>query len=231
MAAVRGGLSGSKTLVDLFYDVLSPYSWLGFEVLCRYRPIWNIELRLRPAFLGGVMNETGNQPPAMVPQRARYMTKDIPRMAKYYQVPLQAPKDFFETVIRKGSLSAMRFISAVDIAQPQFVESVSRELWMRIWNRDEDITQPESILAAAEKAGVPLEQAKKLLEMSASPEVKNRLKTTTAEAIKYGAFGMPSVVAHVDGKPELFFGSDRLELLASILGEKWLGPVPASAKL
>jgi len=30
---------------------------------------------------------------------------------------------------------------------------------------------------------------------------------------------MPAVVAHVNGKPHLFFGSDRLELLASIIGE------------
>ncbi|XP_077201966.1 glutathione S-transferase kappa 1 [Paroedura picta] len=231
MAAVRAGAQGSKTLVDLFYDVVSPYSWLGFEVLCRYRTIWNIELRLRPSFLGGIMKESGNQPPAMLPKRAMYMSNDLPRMAKFYQVPLHSPKDFFETVIKKGSLPAMRFVSAVDMAQPQFLESVSRELWMRIWSRDEDIVQPESILTAAEQAGMPSEQAKMLLEMSTSPEVKNRLKTTTDEALKYGAFGLPSFVAHVNDRPQLLFGSDRLELLANVLGEKWLGPVPVSSKL
>lgn len=30
---------------------------------------------------------------------------------------------------------------------------------------------------------------------------------------------MPAVVAHYDGKPHLFFGSDRLELLGSVIGE------------
>lgn len=30
---------------------------------------------------------------------------------------------------------------------------------------------------------------------------------------------MPAIVAHIDGKPQLFFGSDRLELLASNIGE------------
>ncbi|XP_048338661.1 glutathione S-transferase kappa 1-like, partial [Sphaerodactylus townsendi] len=218
MAAVREGLGRSKKLVDLFYDVVSPYSWLALEVLCRYQSIWNIELRLRPTFLGGIMKETGNQPPAMVPKKGEYMNKDLPRLAKFYQLPLQAPKNFFETVIKKGSLPAMRFVTAVDIAQPQFVESVSRELWMRIWCRDEDIFQAESILAAAEQAGIPLDQAKKLLEMSASTEVKNRLKTTTDEALKYGAFGLPLLCVHVNGDGlKLFFGSDGLELLASIL--------------
>ena len=33
------------------------------------------------------------------------------------------------------------------------------------------------------------------------------------------AFGAPFIVAHVDGKKEVFFGSDRMELLAYILGK------------
>lgn len=87
----------SKKVVELFYDVVSPYSWLGFEVcsspfvfkrlrqrfccgggglcaaqapwraplcscvqvMCRYRHVWNIDLKLRPAFLGGVMQGSG----------------------------------------------------------------------------------------------------------------------------------------------------------------------------
>lgn len=174
---------------------------------------------------------TGNKPPAMVPKRGEYMTKDIIRMAKYYQVPVQIPKDFFNTVIKKGSLSTMRFLTAVDLTQPQFVEPLSREFWMRIWSRDEDITQPESILAASGKAGLPLDKAQELLEMSTSPEVKDRLRAVTDEAMEYGAFGVPSFVAHVGDKPQLFFGSDRIELLGYLLGEKWLGPVPASPNL
>uniref|UniRef100_A0ABM5FR86 Glutathione S-transferase kappa n=1 Tax=Pogona vitticeps TaxID=103695 RepID=A0ABM5FR86_9SAUR len=230
-ATASRGVGTGKKRVDFFFDVLSPYSWFGFEILCRYRPIWNMELFLRPVFLAGIMKESGNQPPAMLPRRGAYMTKDLKRMAKFYQVPLQQPADFMGTVIRKGSLAAMRFITAVDLTEPRFVESVSRELWLRIWSRDEDITQPESILAAAVKAGLPEGQAQKLLEMSTSPDVKDRLKAATEEVLKYGAFGLPCSVIYVDDKPQLLFGSDRLELLAHLLGEKWQGPVPASPKL
>ncbi|XP_011845270.1 glutathione S-transferase kappa 1 isoform X4 [Macaca nemestrina] len=169
--------------VELFYDVLSPYSWLGFEVLCRYQNIWNINLQLRPSLIGGIMKDS-------------------------------------------GSLSAMRFLTAVSLEHPEMLEKVSRELWMRVWSRDEDITQPQSILAAAEKAGMSAEQAQGLLEKISTPKVKNQLKETTEAACRYGAFGLPITVAHVDGQTHMIFGSDRMELLAFLLGEKWMGPVP-----
>ncbi|PKK30470.1 glutathione S-transferase kappa 1 isoform X2 [Columba livia] len=204
-----------RTLVELFYDVVSPYSWLGFEVLCRYQHIWNIDLRFRPAFLGGIMQATGNKPPAMLPKRAEYLLKDIKRMAEYYQVPVQISGDDFQRILGKSTLGAMRFITAIDMTQPRYLEPLSREFWIRFWSQ------------VAGQAGLSSEVAQKQLEMISSSAVKNRLKETTEEAIKYGAFGMPTVVAHFNGEPHLFFGSDRLELLGSIIGEKWQGPVPS----
>ncbi|XP_018422141.1 PREDICTED: glutathione S-transferase kappa 1-like isoform X3 [Nanorana parkeri] len=175
-------------VLELFYDVVSSYSWLGFEIMCRYKNIWNVDVQFRPGFLGGIMQAT-------------------------------------------GSLSAMRFVTAVQLVHPEFVEPVSRELWRRIWSEDKDITEPESILEAAKKAGMPEDVAKKVLATISSPEVKNKLKETTESALKYGVFGMPSIVAHINGKPQLYFGSDRFELLAHKLGEKWYGPVPQKSHL
>ncbi|XP_057641681.1 glutathione S-transferase kappa 1 isoform X5 [Chionomys nivalis] len=173
----------ARRTLELFYDVLSPYSWLGFEVLCRYQHLWNIKLQLHPALIAGIMNDS-------------------------------------------GSLNAMRFLTAVSMEQPELLEKVSRELWMRIWSRDEDITESQSILAAAEKAGMSPEQAQHLLEKISTAQVKNKLKETTDAACSYGAFGLPTTVAHIDGKTYMLFGSDRMELLAYLLGEKWMGPVP-----
>ncbi|NWV30648.1 GSTK1 transferase, partial [Grantiella picta] len=214
--------SMGRTLVELFYDVISPYSWLGFEVLCRYQHIWNINLRLRPAFLGGIMQQTGNKPPAMLPKRGEYMLKDVKRMANYYEVPLHMSGEAFQRIMGTSSLAAMRFITAIDMTNPQYLEPLSRQFWMRFWSQHEDISQPESILAVAQQAGLSAELSQKALEMISTPTVKDRLKETTAEAIKYGAFGMPAVVAHYNGEPHLFFGSDRLELLGSVIGEYFI---------
>ncbi|NXI36345.1 GSTK1 transferase, partial [Galbula dea] len=216
-----------RTVVEFFYDVVSPYSWLGFEVLCRYQHIWNIDLRLRPAFLGGIMHATGNKPPAMLPKRAEYLLKDIERMAKYYQVPVQISGGDFQRIFGTSTLGAMRFLTAAGMTQPQYLEPLSREFWIRFWSQHQNVSQMDDLLHVAKQAGLSSELAQKLFEMISSPSVKNKLKETTEEAINYGAFGMPAVVAHLKGEPQLFFGSDRLELLGSILGEKWLGPAPS----
>ncbi|XP_074049600.1 glutathione S-transferase kappa 1 [Macrotis lagotis] len=216
--------------LELFYDVLSPYSWLGFEVLCRYQNFWNINLQLHPTLIAGIMQKSGNKPPALVPAKGKYMFMDLQNLKKLYQVPIQIPKDFLFVVMEKGSLNAMRFLTAVNMENPEMLEKVSRELWMRIWSRDEDITEPQSILAAAEKAGLSGKQAKFLLEKCSTDKVKNKLKETTDTAYNYGAFGLPTIVVHVDNKSHMLFGSDRMELLAHMLGEQWLGPVPSTKK-
>lgn len=226
----------SKKVIELFYDVVSPYSWLGFEVMCRYRHVWNIELKLRPAFLGGIMQGAGNKPPGLVPNKFMYMMRDLTRLSEYFGVPLQKPSDPFEAMFQKGSLSAMRFVTAVQEREKggdKQVEQVSRELWRRIWTEDKDITEPASLAEAAIKAGLSDSDIEEALKLYTSKEIKDKLKNTTQDALNHGAFGFPMVVCHVNGKPEMFFGSDRFELMAHCIGEKWLGPQPnkSAAKL
>uniref|UniRef100_A0A8C3W5E1 Glutathione S-transferase kappa n=1 Tax=Catagonus wagneri TaxID=51154 RepID=A0A8C3W5E1_9CETA len=203
----------SRTL-ELFYDVLSPYSWLAFEILCRYKNIWNVDLQLRPSLISGIMKDSGNQPPAMLPRKAAYMKDDIKLLRQFLQVPIHFPKEFASVVLEKGSLTAMRFLTSVKLEHPEMLEKVSRELWLRIWSR------------AAEKAGMSTAQARGLLERVSTPQVKNQLRETTEAACKHGAFGLPITVAHLDDTTHMLFGSDRMELLAHVLGEKWMGPVP-----
>lgn len=222
----------SKKSVELFYDVVSPYSWFAFEVLCRYQTRWNIALKLRPFFLGGVMNESGNRPPAMVPNKGRYLARETYWMKRYFGVPLNQPSDPPKVMFEKGSLNAQRFLTAIDMSMPEKLETVSRELWMRIWSRDEDITLPESLAQAARCGGISDKEIAPLLSAMKDEKVKQRLKATTADAIDLGAFGAPTIAFEVNGEKVILFGSDRFPILAELLGEKWEGPQPGvSSKL
>lgn len=175
------------------------------------------------------MKGAGNKPPGLVPNKFLYMTKDLSRLAQYFNVPIQPPSDPFEAMFDKGSLAAMRFVTAVqerEVGGDKQVEGVSRELWRRIWSQDKDITKPESLTEAAVKAGLSSRDIEEALAMATSNKIKEKLKKTTEEALEHAAFGFPMIVCHLDGRKEMFFGSDRFELMAHCIGEKWLGPQP-----
>ncbi|XP_046642248.1 glutathione S-transferase kappa 1-like isoform X2 [Daphnia pulicaria] len=175
-----------RTKVELFYDVVSPYSWFGFEALCRYRPHWKMDLVLRPFFLGGVMNETGNRPPMMVPSKGLYMQKDLLRNAAYFGIPLKLIEDPFNVMIEKGTLRAQRFLTAIAHEHPEHVEGVSRELWTRIWSRGEDIVENESLRLAAKAANMKDFDIQKCFKLMDDSTVKLALKKSTEDAIEHG---------------------------------------------
>eukprot|EP00953_Heterococcus_sp_UTEX-ZZ885_P014025 7982-Heterococcus_DN1.PRE.4 len=51
-----------------------------------------------------------NQPPGTNAAKARYMSKDLPRTAKYFHVPLRFPKD---TKVIMGTMPAQRYVSSL----------------------------------------------------------------------------------------------------------------------
>ncbi|XP_058603839.1 glutathione S-transferase kappa 1-like [Onychostoma macrolepis] len=216
-------MSNSRKVVKLFYDVISPYSWLAFEVLCRYRNVWNIDLKFKPAYLTGVIYSSGNLPAGANSSKLTYMVSDLKLLSQYFGVPMFQPASLSE----KG-LNAMRFVTAVAERgkDGDTLEMVSRELWTRKWRTHQDITQPASLTDAGLKAGLSANEVEEILTLSKSQPIKDKLKTVTQEALEYKCFGFPFIVCHVNGKAKVFFGSDRFELMAYFIGEKWVGPHP-----
>ncbi|XP_051722027.1 glutathione S-transferase kappa 1-like isoform X2 [Ctenopharyngodon idella] len=172
----------SGKVAKLYYDVASPYSWLAFEVLFRYRNVWNIDIELKPAYIRGVLNGSGNRAPVLIPNKLLYMASDLKLLSEYFGVPMFQPPNIYE----KDSLNAMRFVTAVAEKDKKgdVLERVSRELWERMWHTHQDIMQPASLTEVGLKAGLSASEVEKILTLAKSQPIKDKLKSVTQEALE-----------------------------------------------
>ena len=76
-----------KTVVQLFFDIISPYTYIQFELLIRQRAQWqSMSLKHTPVAIIGVMQSAGNKAPMLVPAKAMYMIQDLSRLTEFHKV-------------------------------------------------------------------------------------------------------------------------------------------------
>ena len=215
-----------QTQVKFYYDILSPYAWMGFESLCRYRKPWDLELQLRPVNLGMVMSGSGNKPPGMNPSKGSMFSRDVQRKADMMDLPYKPVANFAQKVFRRGSLPTLKTLAACQIIYPEHLEELSRQAWLGLYSKDIDITDKNNIKQFAEAARVP--DIDKLIEFSLGEGAKQQLIDNTTEALDSKCFGAPwfTVTDPNTGRREKFFGSDRIEMLGWVLGKEYMGHHP-----
>lgn len=206
------------------------------------------ELRLIPMFLGGVMNTTGNKPPATVPAKAAFLVGDLQRNALLFNRAslLDSPSNFF-TEVASQIRNIQRYIIAVQSITPKLDETKVRNV---IWELSKGIHEDtgfrnqednslkideEFIKICSQRAGLDAETISKAMKLSGSKEAKDTLKSNTDEACEKGAFGSPTMIIYPDAnapvkEPFMTFGSDRFEQIAFACGLPYPG-MKALAKL
>src|SRR5205814_759991 len=80
--------------IRFFYDFISPFTYLASTQIDAFEKRTGARVEWVPAFLSGIMKETGNQPPATVPRRGEYLSKDLVRWAGFYGVPFRWSSHF-----------------------------------------------------------------------------------------------------------------------------------------
>ncbi|KAJ3392794.1 hypothetical protein CcCBS67573_g01167 [Chytriomyces confervae] len=217
----------SNKRITIFYDVVSPFSWFGFELLRRYQSVWNgVDVALQPFFLGGVMGASGNKPPATNPYKGAQMLKEIPLFGKMYDIDIGNPANFPEK-----SLHAMRILQALKLQGSDKLTAVSLAFWKLYWHDKKSIESKDDLQAYLAPIVGDAAATRLVQHDSQTSEVKQALADATKEAVDvHGAFGAPWFVVENGNETMTFFGSDRMEAIAFFLGEKYLGPCPPGYK-
>jgi glutathione S-transferase kappa 1 len=237
----------ARAKLSLYFDVVSPYTHLSLHTWSRYLPLWNVDLRLRPVFLGGIMKSTGNKPPGVLPQKMEFMRQDLARFSQQANIPLlKIPNNFFSEVAR-ATLAVQRTLSAAELHGLTASQQLDLALgFSNVIHADKNLRNAENDLnispplfhAAFEQACVDEKDAKAIMEQSGKADAKAALQAATEEAVARGAFGSPTVFvesgavcavsdsAMPAGEEFMIFGSDRMEQLAWSLGQPYSGPNP-----
>ncbi|KAJ8297226.1 ATP-dependent permease MDL1, mitochondrial [Rhodotorula toruloides] len=246
----------AMTSITLYYDVVSPWTLFAYQVLKRYRQPWDFQLVLKPMFLGGVMQASGNKPyvpvllalrdgilgsprclssnrPITVKNKGIWMNQhDLPLQAAFTQTPYKFPETF-----PLNTIHCMRTLRAIADVAPDKLEKATDLFFGAIWNppagtRAEEAIKPSAFPKLLGTNGLfSGDEIENIMELSTSDDIKNKLKTESGQLVEEGAFGFPWMVAkRSDGQTRPFFGSDRFEHMAFWLGKEWKGPLPDGRK-
>ena len=187
----------SDRRATFYFDLSSPYAYLA---ALRVDQVLPVESTWQPIAFGALIREIGKVPwslrdetraagQAEIAQRAR--ERGLPPVRwppgwpaeSYSVVPLRALLHAFDA----GRGKELSF----ELFRLEFVEGVALD--------DLDV-----IAAAADRCGLDGERLRAAVE---EPEIKQRLRAATDDALRRGITGVPTV----DVGDELFWGDDRLE--------------------
>lgn len=193
-----------KRKLEFYFDYTSPYTYLAATKAPDLAEAAGIDLQWKPIFLGGVMEQSGNRPPAICANKAQYMLGELDVLAEEYGVDLKMPKKF--PIL---ALTALRgaLLLEEDTRQEPFIMGVFRAYWVD----GKDISDDAVIREVADAEEVNFDHLK--FEVS-QDKIKQALKDQTAESVKRGIFGAPTFF--LDNK--MYFGNESFPRLAKALG-------------
>jgi 2-hydroxychromene-2-carboxylate isomerase len=191
--------------VEFYFDFGSPASYLAYTQLPALCFDAGATLVWKPMLLGGVFQATGNHSPATIPAKGAYTFTDFDRFAKRYGVPLKQ-NPYFPI----NTLTLMRGAAGLQLREPARFEPYMDAIFRAIWVDAQNLNDPAIVAAVLQAAGF---DAAALLTLSQEPEVKERLKVATQQAVERGVFGAPTFFVG----DQMFWGQDRLDFVKEAL--------------
>jgi 2-hydroxychromene-2-carboxylate isomerase len=186
-----------------YFDLGSPFAYLTAE---RIGAILGESVTWQPVSLGALFKLTGRSSWALGDyQRRQAGMADIEARARRYGLPAMRWPDPWPS----------HYLMAMRAATYAFGAGRGREFSLQAFRdaftEGRDLSIPGNVLAAAERAGLDPGAVEAAVQ---DPAVKTALRAATDAAHERGVFGVPTIAVG----DELFWGDDRLEEAAALLG-------------
>ena len=177
-----------------YFDFVSPFAYICLRRLKELPTDLTVEYR--PVLFAGLLNHWGQKGPAELPSKRRYTYRWSHWWASSLGVPFRYPAGHPFNPLHHLRLA---------IACGSRPEAVAR-IFDAIWTTGADMTDARAFQHLCRELDVAPEKLE-------DPQIKNRLRQNTDEAVERGVFGVPTF--EVEG--ELFWGADSIEFLKAFL--------------
>lgn len=182
-----------------YLDFISPYAYLGWPQARALAERCGMELRPVPVLFAAMLDAHGHKGPAEIEPKRLYTFKHVTRLAHELGVPLQPPPAHPFNPLLALRVASLPRLSA---GERQRVIDVLYEL---VWATGVGVTDPAAVARALEAVGLP---GAAMVAEASSPEVKDRVRNQTEDALARGVFGVPTF--EVERTGELFWGQDSI---------------------
>jgi len=191
--------------IEFFFDFSSPYGYFASTQIETLAGKHGREVLWRPYLMGAALKVMNAPPNVEYPLKGEYARHDFDRTARWFGVPFRTPTPFPVATVAAG-----RAFYWADAQDAKRAKDVAMALYKAYFVEGINIGEAENVVKVAASAGL---DAEALHAGIGKPEIKEKLKAVTDDAIRRNIFGSPFFV--VDGEP--FWGTDRLAQV-----DKWL---------
>ncbi len=193
-------------IIDLYVDIISPYTYLGLELWERSPLRQQHQTRIVPVALGQILEQTGNPGPARIPAKRPQALRDVCMQCARFGVDIQGPHGHpFNT------LPAMRFLLCIEDLEVR--HRITLLLFRSAWAKSLAVDTEERIATILRDAGEMRPEWEDLDTFIKKSGGRNLYKNATNDAVTKGVFGVPTFRI---GEMNIW-GSDRIPLV-----EDWL---------
>jgi 2-hydroxychromene-2-carboxylate isomerase len=192
-----------------YFDFISPFAYLQFSRLSQLPA--DLRVTMKPVLFAALLEHHGHKGPAEIPSKRQFVYRFFKWQAARRGVPFNMPP-----MHPFQPLPPLRLA----IAGGGTSEVVGR-IFDFIYGRGRNV-EGAALLELGRELGLDNPETR-----ITDPQVKERLRQNTKEAISAGVFGVPSVVV----RGELFWGDDATDMLLDFIKNPALFEDPEMVRL